>query len=127
VQDVATSPARFAVEFNQTVPGAYRKISVQDVKLLTECGLIGRYKYYAESDILTVIGILQYERFREKRIEKEEKAPGKMRSCKSCGTQLPTQEETKKGRRKEYCSKCEPLRSKLRNRKWRMKKLSLSF
>jgi hypothetical protein len=49
-----TSPDRFASQFNALVPGAYRSITVQDIKDLHECGLIGRYDYYGRQDIQIV-------------------------------------------------------------------------
>ncbi len=48
-----TSPDRFAKEFNEVVPGAYRRITTHDVLDMTNCGLIGHYSYYGESDIRT--------------------------------------------------------------------------
>lgn len=65
MQSTITSPKRFADWFNQTVPGAQRKISAEDVRLMTKLGLIGRCKYYLRSDIQTVIGILKFEQFRQ--------------------------------------------------------------
>jgi hypothetical protein len=121
VQSIS-SPERFAVEFNQNVPGAHRHLTPDDVRLMTRCGLIGRYDFYVKSDIQTAVGILRYEQLRDKGIVKEEKSTTVERLCKGCGNPLPTQEPLKKGRPKGYCTKCEPLRSRLRNRKWRKKK-----
>ena len=87
-----TSPEKFAAEFNQTVPGAYRNISSNDVRLLTDCGLIKHYGYYTQTDLHTVTGILQYEQLRDKRTGKEEKAVYGVRLCRGCGTTLSSQE-----------------------------------
>lgn len=61
------SPDRFAEWLNRVVP-AYRKITPEDARDLTECGLIGKYQYYGRADLETVRAILQYEQMREERI-----------------------------------------------------------
>ena len=66
-----TSPDRFAKEFNEVVPGAYRKITTQDILDMTACGLIGKYNCYPHNDIEIVRAILRYEELRQKRIEKQ--------------------------------------------------------
>jgi hypothetical protein len=119
-----SSYERFAAEFNEIVPGAYRHITADDVQLMTQCGLIRRYKFYVKGDLQTVISILKYEQLREKRIDQEVKPIATERLCRACGNPLSSRDPAKKGRPKEYCSNCDPLRSKLRNRKWRNKKLT---
>ena len=62
-----TSPDKFAAVFTTTFPGAYRIVTVQDVRDMTECRLIGKYgEYYGRADLETVRCILQYEQMREK-------------------------------------------------------------
>ncbi len=117
---------RFAAQFNAKLPGAYRQITVQDIKDMTECGLIKRYGYYSHSDLETVRAILLYEQLLEKRLKKplnEEKLI--LPRCKMCGEQLLVQLEGKKGRPREYCSECESLRRKDRYRKWRIRRKAL--
>jgi hypothetical protein len=121
VLSTITNPQRFADWFNETVPGAYREITAEDVRLLIEYGLICRYRYYSDNDIHTVIGILNYEQERGKRTERKEKAVMGVQLCKGCSMPLPSQEVIKKGRHKEYCSNCEPLRLKNRYSDWKKK------
>ena len=116
-----TSPENFASWFNQTFPGAYRRITAGDVRGMTACGLICHYRTYSLSrDGETVRGILQYEQMREKQstqpIPKEEREPPK---CKMCGQLLPIEQKRESGRPKEYCPKCETLRAAERSRKHR--------
>jgi len=117
------SPDKFAAQFNQVVPGAYRKISAQDVRDITGCGLIGKYQYYGRADLETVRAVLQYEQLRQKRIQgqstEDKSEPLK---CKRCGQPLPYQQEAKKGRPKEYCSGCELSRARERYRKWKARR-----
>jgi len=121
-----TNPDRFASWFNEAVPGAYRQITVEDVRDMANCGLIARYRYYLSADIQTVRAILQYEHMRQKRIERSEtKAIGYVPVCKNCGQPLPVTPPDKKGRHKEYCSGCESSRSKERARRWRKKRLAV--
>ncbi|MBA7599411.1 hypothetical protein ES703_06444 [subsurface metagenome] len=61
---------RFAAQFNAKLPGAYRQITAQDVRAMTDCGLIRRYGYYIHSDLETVRAVLQYEQILEKRLKK---------------------------------------------------------
>jgi hypothetical protein len=68
-----TSPERFANFFNCKVSSARRQVTVDDVRLLTECGLIKHYGFYDNTDLQTVIGILKYEQLREKKTKKETK------------------------------------------------------
>jgi hypothetical protein len=121
---LSQSPDRFAELINGVMPGAYRNITVQDIRDMTICGLIGHYGYYGHSDIETVRAILQYEQLREKRIQEqliEDKS--EPQKCKRCGQPLPYQRELKKGRHREYCQQCESSRVKERYLRWREKKL----
>jgi len=121
---IITSPERFADWFNTKVPGTYRDITPSDIRLLSECGLIKRYGYYLQDDLQTVIGILNYEQLREKKIQKQEQAASDdPPRCKLCGKPLPPEVEGKKGRPKEYCQKCESLRAMQRYRKWHAKRI----
>ncbi len=121
------SPEKFAVWFNDKYQDAYRKINAEDVRDMTTCGLIGRYRYYSLSqDGETVRGILQYEQVREKRsaqptLEEKQEPP----KCNMCGELLPQQPEGKKGRPREYCSGCESSRNKERYRRCRKRKKGL--
>ena len=115
-----TSPDRFAKDFNEVVPGAYRQITTQDVRDMTDCGLIGRYNCYPRSDLETVRAILQYEQLRQRRIEKPQpSAIPYIRKCKICGKALSIKQCLKHGRKKEFCPNCESLRIGMRYRKWR--------
>lgn len=69
--ELITSASKFVDWFRMKVPGA-REISLDDVRLLTECGLIKRCGFYGNADLQTVIGILRYEKLREKRTEQQE-------------------------------------------------------
>jgi len=121
-----TNPDRFASWFNSMVPGAYRQIAVDDVRDMTECGLIGKYRWYHHSDLETVRAVLQYEQLRGKRIEKSEtKVVGHVPTCKRCGQPLSAPSQDKKGRHKEYCSGCESSRSTERSRRWRRKRVAV--
>ena len=115
---IIVSPDKFALWFNAVVP-AYRDITVQDVRDLTKCGLIWRYKYYGLQDIETVRAILQYEQLRDERSQKEDAT----RKCKRCGQVLPIQTNRTRGRLHEYCNSCEKFRSKERQEKWRMRQV----
>ena len=114
-----TSPARFAKEFNEVVPGAYRRITSDDVRDMHDCGLIGKYYYFGQNDIETVRAILLCEELRQKRIEKPSpNSESDIRTCRLCGMILPNEPIGKYGRPKEYCASCEPVRAKTRYRKW---------
>ncbi|MBA7612802.1 hypothetical protein ES703_20042 [subsurface metagenome] len=117
---------RFADLFNAKLPGAYRQITAQDIKDMTDCGLIGKYKYYGRTDLQIVRGLILYEQLWQKRMKKptvEDKL--QILCCKLCGDSLSTRPEGKKGRPREYCPKCESLRRKDRYRKWRIKRITL--
>lgn len=124
MQQIIASPDKFSTLFNAVVPGAYRSITAQDIRDMTECGLIGRYKYYGRQDIETVRAILLYEQIRNERSEKAclKDAP---RTCKRCGEPLPSQPDSSRGRPSEYCVNCEPFRGGERNRKWRDRQISV--
>jgi hypothetical protein len=57
-------PDRFAQRFNEIVPGAYRQVTVTDIKQMMHCGLIGRRGFFTRDDLETVRGILLYEKLR---------------------------------------------------------------
>jgi len=125
-----TSPEAFAEWFNEKILNACRKLTVDDVCLMTECKLISRYRFYGHQDIETARGILQYEQMREKRSERLEERGGRdeakavtiVPNCKRCGQPLPAPPPGKKGRPGEYCPNCEPSRVKERQRKWLIKR-----
>jgi len=114
-----TSAEEFAEQFNEKYPGIFRRITREDINDMTACGLIHRYRGYSSSmDGETVRAILQYEQLREKRSvqqNKDEKDP----ICKICGKLLPPNPEGKVGRHKEYCSECEPIRNRDRQKRLR--------
>jgi hypothetical protein len=49
----------FGAKFNSTVPGAYRNITANDIRLMTYCGLIGRHGFFEREDLELVRGILR--------------------------------------------------------------------
>ena len=123
-----TSPDKFAQWFNTKVPGAYREVTPDDIRLLTECGVIKRHGYYFHDDIKTIIGILNYEQLLGKRRQKQEQeAILEPPHCKLCGQPLLPQSEGKSGRPKEYCPQCEGLRIKERYRKWKGKRQAILY
>jgi hypothetical protein len=113
-----SSPEKFADWYNVKIPDAYRKITADDVRLMTECKLIGRYRYYGRPDLETVRGVLQYEQLRENRPVQQDKEKNPPR-CKICAQPLPPSPESRAGRPKEYCPGCEPHRSRWRQAKLR--------
>lgn len=123
---LTSNPQKFALLFNRMVPGAYRKLTVDDVRKLTELGLVGRYGYYCSDDRWTVIGILQWEQYREGRggmSARNTSHDHDQRTCKGCSKPLPPlADEVRPGRRGEYCRDCEPYRLRLRKRRSREKK-----
>ena len=119
---LTTRPDKFAAEVNAKLPGAHRQITVDDVKDMTNCGLIGRYGYYIQLDIETVRAILHYEQLRENRQKRDEiKDDDGVIHCRRCGVVL-ARPKAKRGRPREYCSDCESFRGRERYRKWRSKK-----
>ena len=119
-----TNPDKFAVWFSEKYPGAYRRITAEDVSDLTTCGLIGHHQYYSKSrDGETVRGILEYEQMMEKRFVKEtidnnQESP----TCKICSQPLPTETDNKIGRPREYCPECQSLRNKDRQKRLRRRR-----
>jgi len=84
---ITSNASKFAELFNNKFANACRKIAANDIRLMTECKLIGRYGFYLRQDLETVRGILQYEQFREYRSsdkDKEKEPP----TCKRCGQPL---------------------------------------
>jgi len=121
---ITASPNKFSIWFNEKYTGAYRRISTEDVKDMTDCGLIHLRGYYSGSqDGETIRAVLQYEQLRQKRIHEQAiEDKSEPLKCKRCGQPLPYQQEAKRGRRREYCQQCESSRAKERNRKWRRKR-----
>lgn len=116
-----TNPEKFAELFNVRVSGAHRQITVDDVRDMVDCGLIGRYGYYIHLDMETVSAILQYERLRHNRQKRDEiKDEDGVIHCRRCGVVL-ARPKTKRGRPNEYCDKCQPLWGRERNLKRRRK------
>jgi hypothetical protein len=112
----------FADLFNAKVTGAYRQVTADDIRLLTQFGLIDRYGFYdTRDDLQTVIGILNYEQLRENRQASDEIRDGDgVIHCRRCGVVL-ARPDGKRGRPKEYCPDCESSRITMRGRKWRRK------
>ena len=124
MESMTSNPNRFATSFNVTHPDACRRITIEDVEELKLCELIHRYGFYSTSqDGKTIMNILRYEQLREKRLEQEfsEDQPD-LPKCKICGQPLPIEPEGKGGRPKEYCSRCEPFRSKERQKSRRQRR-----
>ncbi len=59
------SSDKFTEWFNQIVPGAYRKITTQDVRDMVGCKIIAKYQYFGRADSEVVTAILLYEQLRE--------------------------------------------------------------
>ena len=117
MRPLITKPEKFAKWFNSTVQGAYRQLTVQDARDMTQVGLIG---YYGRLDLEIVRKFLRYEQLRQKRIEKEQaNAIPNVRTCKLCRNTLPVEPCSKHGRPREYCVSCKSDRVKARHRKWR--------
>jgi hypothetical protein len=118
-----TSPDKFASWFKSEVPGAYREITSQDIRNMTDCGLIGRHGFYLRQDLETVRAVLEYEQLRQNRQNRDEivDAEGRIH-CRRCGKLITTKQSRKKGRRREYCDGCEPFRVRERNEKYRNKR-----
>jgi hypothetical protein len=115
------SPEKFAVWFNEKYVGAHRRITTEDVRNMTTCGLIGRYRYYSPSQDGEIIrGILQYEQMRGKRSEQEPTEDVlNVPKCKLCRQSLPPEAESKTGRPREYCIACDSLRNRERQKQLR--------
>ena len=116
---LTTRPDKFAAEVNAKLPGAHRQISTDDVKDMTNCGLIGKYGYYMQLDIETVRAILQYEQLRQNGQKRDEiRDDDGAIHCRRCGVVL-ARPKAKRGRPSEFCDKCQPFRGRERYRKWR--------
>jgi hypothetical protein len=119
------NPKKFAAEFNQTVPNAFRKVDAEDIQYMTDCGLIRRYSgCYIRDDLQTVLGVLNYEHLQQNRqVRSEIKDEDGTLHCKRCRTVLADQPHGSRGRPREFCEECEHERLKERNRKyWEKKK-----
>lgn len=117
---LATTPKQSADRFNAKVPGAHRQIRVDDVKDMVTCGLIGKFECFLDLDLETVRAVLRYERLRENRQKRDEiKDDDGVIHCRVCGVALVAEPKGKRGRPNEYCDRCQPLRGRERNRKWR--------
>lgn len=120
---ITSSPKKFAEWFNGKYIGTYRKITPEDVKDMTACGLIHRYEYYSRLiDGETVRGVLQYEIMRESRTVQKAKEKN-FPTCKSCGQPLLPKPSVKPGRPREYCLQCQPRRARERYTRWKFRKL----
>jgi hypothetical protein len=123
MRQLSISPEKFVIWVNSTMPDAHRHISIQDIKDMTECRLIGRYGYLGRTDLETIRAVLKYEKLRQQRIERPPiGAASPVRNCKLCGKALPVENDVKHGRPREYCSVCESSRLRERHRKWRLKR-----
>ena len=116
---ITLNQTKFAERFNAKFLCACRRITPEDVHLMTECGLIGKYSYYICEDLETTRGILRYEQLRENRSEQQIKEP-KTQCCKRCSQPLIIVAPDKKGRHKEYCCDCEIHRNRDRQKKLRL-------
>lgn len=117
-----TSPNKFASLFNEKYPGAYRRVTAEDVRDMATCGLIDRYGFYLRSELETIRGILQYEHMRERRLTQEAHDKEEPPKCKMCRHPLPQESEGKKGRPRDYCPSCDALRNKDRQKRLRRRR-----
>lgn len=117
-----TRPDKFADFFNAKVPGAYRQITVDDVRDMVDCGLIGKFDCFLNLDIETVRAILQYEQLRQNRQKRDEiRDKNGSIHCRGCGVVL-AKPDGKRGRPREFCDKCQPFTGRDRYLKWRGKR-----
>jgi hypothetical protein len=65
--EIVADPAKFAVKFNFTVPGAHRLVTAEDIRQISQCGLIGRHGFFTREDLETVRGIILYEKMKGKK------------------------------------------------------------
>jgi hypothetical protein len=120
---ITSSPNKFSVWFNENYTGAYRQISAEDVKDLTD--LIFRHGYYSGSmDGETIRAVLQYEQLWEHRSVQQDKEQ-ESQCCKICRQPLHPEPENKAGRHREYCYSCEPYRNKDRQSNLRRRRKEL--
>ena len=118
-----TSPNKFAALFNERLPDTHRNVIAEDIICMKKCKHICRHGFYIRDDLETVRGILLYEQMRDKEsIQQPVKDKKELPKCKMCEQPLPPEPANKTGRPKEYCSGCELLRTKERNRKWRARR-----
>jgi hypothetical protein len=75
VRSVEGRAEKLATRFNSLFPGAHRRITVDDVREMAKCGLIGRHGYYEQSDLHTINGILRYELLRGQRLARSDYDP----------------------------------------------------
>jgi formamidopyrimidine-DNA glycosylase len=102
-----TSPEKFADFFNAKVPGAHRQITVDDVRDMVTCGLIGKFSCFLDLDLETVRDVLQYEQLRQNRQKRDEiRDSDGVIHCRRCGVLL-VKAKTRRGRPREYCPRCE--------------------
>jgi hypothetical protein len=78
---VIADPEIFATKFMSTVPGAYRTISANDIRLMAHCGLIGRHGFFERADLEIVRGILQYEWLRARELRRSSIDPYEQQYC----------------------------------------------
>ena len=117
----------FAKWFNVRCPGAYRKITGEDVRDLVACGLIHRYGHYSRvEDGKIILAILQYEHLREHRSDTEDKEKN-FPICKRCGQLFTQKLGSKNGRPKEYCTDCEGPRNRERQKLSRERRRKLNL
>lgn len=122
-----TNPQKFADFFNAKVPGAYRKVSSDDIRDMTTCGLIRRYDYYIHLDIETVRCILLYEQLQQNRQKRDKiRDDDGVIHCRRCGVAL-ARPKAERGRPSEFCDKCQPFRGRDRYLKWRSKQDAIAM
>ena len=122
---LTTRPDKFATEVNAKLPGAHRQITVDDVRDMVACGLIGKFDCFLDLDLETVRAILQYEQLRENHQKRDEiRDDDGVIHCRRCGVVL-TKPDSRRGRPTEYCDECGPFRGRERYRKWRDKKVGI--
>jgi hypothetical protein len=115
-------PEKFAAWFNRVMPSAHRQITVDDVRDMVTCGLIGKFDCFLNLDFETVKAVLQYEQLRQNRQKKDQiKDSEGIMHCRRCGVVLIAKPKSKWGRSREYCTDCEPSRATMWYRKWRRK------
>jgi hypothetical protein len=117
------SPETFAAWFNERYPGSFRPLTPDDVRAMTRCHLIGRYRYLSTHiDGETALSLLEYEKLLKERSSHEAmNQEPKARSCKLCGSPLSDEARGGTGRPREYCPNCLPFRNRTRQRRARDK------
>ena len=113
-----TNPEKFAAEVNARLLGAHRQITVDDVRDMTTCGLIGKYGFYGHLELEMVRCVLLYEQLQQNRQKKDEiRDKNGSIHCRGCGVALD-KPGGKRGRPREYCTDCESSRATMRYQKW---------